>query len=357
MRRIIHQRRGFFDYAVILLALSLVVWAGCDTAESPAPDLVEDVVLSPDDPQVRMVMDVQDRNTDDLMSRPGVVGTGTGLTEDGRPAIVVLVESEVAAKEAALPEAIDAVPVVTLVTGEIKALKGPPSPPVDHTARFDRPVPLGISTGHPSITAGTIGARVKQGNNVFALSNNHVYAASNAASIGDAVIQPGTFDGGTSPADNIGTLFDFEPIVFSTSANNVIDAAIASTTTALLDNTTTSDCYGTPKSTTITAEVNMKVMKCGRTTEFTTGNITAINATVNVNYGAPGVARFVDQIITTNISAGGDSGSLVVVQGKGKNKNDDRKPVGLLYAGSSSATILNPIGAVLTRFGVTIDGE
>lgn len=109
---------------------------------------------------------------------------------------------------------------------------------------------------------------------------------------------------------------------------------------------------------TIDAAVNMKVKKCGRTTEFTKGTITAINATVNINYGAPnGVAQFVGQIITTNISAGSDSGSLVVVDGKGKNKNDDRKPVGLLYAGSSSITILNPIEPVLTRFGLTIDGE
>ena len=72
-----------------------------------------------------------------------------------------------------------------------------------------------------------------------------------------------------------------------------------------------------------------------------------------------GVARFVNQIIITpgSFSAGGDSGSLIVVDGKGKNKADDRKPVGLLFAGSSFATIANPIDAVLTRFGVTIDGE
>ena len=80
----------------------------------------------------------------------------------------------------------------------------------------------------------------------------------------------------------------------------------------------------------------------------------AINATVNVGYDS-GVARFVNQIIITpgNFSAGGDSGSLIVVE-KGK---DARKPVGLLFAGSTSITVANPIGAVLSRFGVTVDGE
>lgn len=95
-------------------------------------------------------------------------------------------------------------------------------------------------------------------------------------------------------------------------------------------------------------------MKYGRTTGQTKGRISAINATVNVNYGAPGVARFVDQIIITgSFSAGGDSGSLIVIQ-KGAN---ERKPVGLLFAGSANTTIANPIDFVLERFDVAVDGE
>lgn len=97
-----------------------------------------------------------------------------------------------------------------------------------------------------------------------------------------------------------------------------------------------------------------RVMKHGRTTQQTKGRVFATNATVNVNCGSPGVARFVNQIVITgSFSAGGDSGSLVVLE-KGK---DARQPVGLLFAGSSSTTIANPIDAVLSRFGVIIDGE
>ena len=170
------------------------------------------------------------------------------------------------------------------------------------------------------------------------------------------MIQPGTFDGGISPADDIGTLSAFEPIVFSTSASNKFDAAIALSSTTNLGNATLSSGYGTPKSDTVAAAINQKVMKYGRTTGQTEGRVTAINATVDVGY-SNGVARFVNQIIIEpgGFSAGGDSGSLIVVQGKGKDKADDRKPVGLLFAGSFFVTVASPIDAVLDRFGVTID--
>jgi len=79
--------------------------------------------------------------------------------------------------------------------------------------------------------------------------------------------------------------------------------------------------------------VGTLVKKTGRTTNFTVGRITAINATVGVGYDAGRVARFVDQMITTNLSAGGDSGSLVTTL--------DNVAVGLLFAGSSVATIVN----------------
>ena len=109
-----------------------------------------------------------------------------------------------------------------------------------------RPAPMGYSVGHPAITAGSIGARVVDGSgNVYVLSNNHVLANSNDASIGDPALQPGPFDGGTS-ADRIGTLFAFQSIDFS-GGDNTIDAAIAISTTADLSNATPADDgYGAP---------------------------------------------------------------------------------------------------------------
>ena len=73
------------------------------------------------------------------------------------------------------------------------------------------------------------------------------------------------------------------------------------------------------------------VQKTGRTTNYTTGKVTSINATVNVNYGGGRVAKFCRQILTTNMSAGGDSGSLLC--------DLNENAVGLLFAGSSSVTV------------------
>ena len=285
----------------------------------------------------RLNQDQLGAHTDALLARPGIVGTAVGLGANGRAVVLVFTEK---AGVAGIPGSLDGVIVVPRVTGKIVAFGDP-------TERH-RPAPPGVSTGHPSITAGTIGARVRDAaGNVFALSNNHVYADENKASIGDHVIQPGTFDSGSSPADDLGTLADFEPIVFSTSASNVIDAAIALSSTSLLDNATY--CGWTPSSVTSAAKLRMKVKKCGRTTGATEGRVTGINATVNIGYGT-GTARFINQIIIQpgNFSAGGDSGSLIVTKGEGQ-------PTGLLFAGSSSITIANPIDPVLARFGVTID--
>ena len=223
-----------------------------------------------------------------------------------------------------------------------------------------------MSGGQPCTEGGTIGARVREGTSVGARSNNHVYAAVNCddcpgCALGDAVIQPGTFDGGASPADDIGTVADFQEIDFTAgTCSNTFDAAIALSSTAKLGNATPSAGYGTPSSTTMAAVLNMKVKKFGRTTGLTKGSVNAVNATVNVNYGGAGVACFTGQIIITpgTFSAGGDSGSLVVVDGKGRRgAANDRKPVGLLFAGSLTVTIINPIDAILDRFGVTIHGN
>jgi len=297
---------------------------------------------------------IQDRHTGRLMAIPGVVGTATGLDAAGQPVVKVFLAKGGVPGIAANLEGVSVDVEVTGVFVALRKPSGKPSKPpaIDPTARFPRPVPIGVSTGHPNITAGTISCRVKDAlGNVYALSNNHVYADENRALIGDNVLQPGRYDGGVNPADAIGTLAAFAPIEFSTTANNEIDAAIALSSMANLGNATPSNGYGTPKSSIVTAKVRLSVKKYGRTTGQTQGRVYAVNATVNVGYDT-GVARFVKQIIVTpgSFSAGGDSGSLVVTA-------DGNNPVGLLFAGSTSMTVCNPIDAVLTRFGVTIDGQ
>jgi len=338
---------------VIILGLSLLI-PSVSAAASPPPE---------GPPGLKRAIEVKEKHVDDLLETNGVVGVGIGHNDTSNPAIIVFTETP---GVRGLPTSLDGVPVVTKYSGKFYANPKPDKPDkpgkppkddepdVDPTGYFDRPVPVGVSTGHPNITAGTIGARVTDGVNVYALSNNHVYANENRAAIGDPVLQPGPYDGGTL-ADDIGTLAAFVPIDF-TGEVNYVDAAIASSTKELLGNSTPADGYGTPKSAIVDASIGLKVKKYGRTTGETNGRISAINATIEVGYDS-GVAIFTNQIVISpgNFSAGGDSGSLIVVNDK--RSDDHLKPVGLLFAGSSLYTIANPIDSVLAAFNVSIDGQ
>jgi hypothetical protein len=190
--------------------------------------------------RIREAIAVQDRHTEQLIRIPGVVGIGMGIGANGWPVIRLFSSVPVVI---GIPQTLDGIPVTIKVTGMFIAYSDPRD-------RFERPVPIGISSGHPLVTAGTIGARVKDdGGNVYALSNNHVYANQNDADIGDSILQPGTFDGGSDPEDKIGELFDFEEIDFSIFGSNTMDAAIASTTPDELGQAALPQGYGMPNST------------------------------------------------------------------------------------------------------------
>ena len=334
---------------------------------SPSTDFAS---LTPEQQALELaaVIRIQERNQSLLFRSPGIVGTAVGLTESGLPAIQVYVTG---GGLPLLPSMLDGVPVVVREAGPFIAyqelparVQGPASgdrsgeAAIDRYGRFTRPVPIGVSTGHPSATAGTIGALVTDGALLYALSNHHVYAAGTDARIGDDLLQPGRVDGGLAPADVIGTLAAFEPIRFSLMANNRIDAALAVTTQ--VDARTPGDGYGAPRSPPLKALPGMKAKKYGRTTGLTTGRVDAINATVNVRY-ANDVARFTGQIIfCCSMSAGGDSGSLIVrddVDADGNEGSEDRRPIALLFAGDGRMTIASPIGEVLDAFGVRIVGD
>jgi len=335
---------------VVVSVISVLVLSGVLSGQGRSEDAFQ------------RVMEVQERHTERLMAIDGVEGTAVGLDDEDQPAVKVFLER---GGVAGVPKNLDGVPVHAVVTGKIYALPKPGAEgqdgnrakSVNPAGWFPAPVPIGVSTGHPKITAGTIGCRVKGGGNVYALSNNHVYANENNAKIGDIVLQPGTYDGGmlSNPNHHIGTLAAFVPIVFSRNANNTVDAAIAlndPTKQRQLGNATPDGGYGTPSSTIAAAQIGIAVQKYGRTTGLTKGTVTGIKATVNVSYGPGKTARFVNQIIITpgSFSAGGDSGSLVVT-------NPGRNPIGLLFAGSSTMTVANPIGDVLSSLHVAIDGQ
>ena len=305
----------------------------------------------------------QERHTPALMRIPGVVGTAVGLSPSGRAVVRVFLRTA----EVRPPAELDGVPVAAEVTGLFMALSDP-------TTR-QRPAPLGFSVGHPSITAGTIGALVRNPSSsaFFVLSNNHVLANSNDAFLGDPTLQPGPYDGGTVASDQIGTLHAFQTIDFSGGINS-IDAAIALTDTFSTGSATPSDDgYGAPNAK-IWGDANndgvfdneaallgLNLMKYGRTTKWTHGQVTGIRASLNICYEVIYIgpipicvqqAYFEDQIIIGpgGFSAGGDSGSLIVTD------DGNRNPVALLFAGSTTETIANRIDLVLNHFGVSVVG-
>lgn len=235
-------------------------------------------------------------------------------------------------------------------------------------ARRARPAEGGYSVGHFKITAGTIatcvydllpgaatGSQPQPGvgmpQRFYILSNNHVLANVNAAMVGDPILQPGPFDGGTFPTDLIARLSRFIPITLEPPTprilhRNLVDAAVAEGQFHDLDREIYWGGYVRGWRRRANVAVGTTVQKTGRTTNFTTGRITAINATVDVGFGGGRIGRFQDQIITTNMSAGGDSGSLVVTP--------DEVAVGLLFAGSSVATIANQIENVRSLLRVEV---
>jgi len=230
-----------------------------------------------------------------------------------------------------------------------------------------RPSPSGFSVGNVRVTAGTLGSVVYDflpGASVdppgpglgtpakfYILSNNHVLADSNRAQLGSAILQPGVFDGGTDPADRIATLDRFIPIQFAPQTpverhNNVVDCALG--TVEFQDATREQYFSGAPRAWRRKANVAVGdlVKKTGRTTNISFGRIMAVDATIDVNYGTAGTARFKDQVLTTSISAGGDSGSLVT--------SLDNVALGLLFAGSSVITVANHIENVRALLRVEI---
>ncbi len=331
----------------------------------PSPAVHDDLWIfgssrAPGSYDLSAAITAQDLHAPDLFAIDGVVGTAVGIGLGGTPVVMVYTAR---VGVLGVPASLEGIPVLPEVTGEFWALGDGPRAresdnAVDPKQRFPRPVPIGVSGGQPDVTAGTIGARVSDGAKTYALSNNHVFANRNDANKGDDILQPGRVDGGTDPTNSIGTLHDYEPLRFCsvlTCPDNRIDAAIALTSAENLGTSTPANGYGEPRSKTTAAALSQRVQKYGRTTGLTTGTVTGVNATINVNYNN-GTVRFVDQILISdgNFSQGGDSGSLVVSNASG---GDDRKPVGLLFAGSNTHTIANPIDLVLERFGVSVDGS
>jgi hypothetical protein len=337
---------------------------------------------------VETVRKTKQQNLETLMSKPNVVAVGIGFKEtngeltDELSVVVSVVEkisAEALTPETLVPQQLGGVRTDVQALGVIKALQSP-------TSRM-RPAPGGCSVGHFDVTAGTLGCLVYRGSQAFILSNNHVLANCNRAQRGDAILQPGKQDGGTM-SDQIAVLEDFVPINFGSqptptptpggcsvaravaagynavarafgsasrmntmsvtpqAAGNIVDCALGR---PLSPNVVESRILsiGQPHGS-ATATLNTQVVKSGRTSGFTTGQIRQIDVTVQVEYEGVGTATFSGQLVATGMSQAGDSGAAVL--------DVNARVVGLLFAGSDAATMINPIQNVMAALSVTIPG-
>lgn len=235
-----------------------------------------------------------------------------------------------------------------LVAGVSRADNGP-----QHKVKQAPPVKMGTSGGSKNdksgfyCCGGTLGCLVLRDGVLSILSNNHVLGRSGVAVAGEDTLQPGLIDSGCN-GNTPNVVGDYAGNLVPLGTANV-DAAISTARTnvdatgAILD-------IGVPISTVQAPTINLPVRKSGRTTGHTTGTIKTINTTVTVQYqkgcgtGQKFNVTFTQQIVSTNMSAGGDSGSLLI-------SNDGTpNPVGLLFAGNSTSTVYNRASAVVSAF-------
>lgn len=316
-----------------------------------------------------------------LFQRKNVVACGLGykirgdtLTQELSLIVSVVRKETIDAltSQDIIPQAVDGLVTDVVEVGRLRAQW----PDISDPRLRYRPAHPGVSIGHEDVTAGTFGFLVRRGNDTFILSNNHVLANCNEGKPGDAIYQPGEIDGGTAD-DRIATLTEFLSLDFGespgqcsianilakllnglasitgsshrlqsvqvTSGENQMDAALAR-----VDDLTLVDpeIFGIGRLTGVgEPELGQSVQKMGRTTGLTEGIVTQIDVTVNIDFSGRN-ARFTDQIITTRMSAPGDSGSGIL--------DMDKRAVGLLFAGSDRATIFTPITRILDHFGIEI---
>ena len=119
---------------------------------------------------------------------------------------------------------------------------------------------------------------------------------------------------------------------------------------------------GTISKTTLTASINQAVKKSGRTTGLSRSSIVGLNATISVTYdnecagGTAFTKTFIRQIVIGNKASrflnSGDSGSLMV-----EDVATNPRAIGLLFAGSSTDAIANPINQVLSLLSATMVGQ
>jgi len=323
-------------------------------------------LLTLDHPHAKAVMAVQKTVTPDLMKLPGVLGTAVGLDDSGQAALVIYVDQDSPAR-AETPQirgVSGKVNVKVELTDKFRAFAA-------HTAKQSPPIQLGTSGGWSYDLAngyccgGTLGSLVQVNGVQYIMSNYHVFESDIVsggngivATTGDPVIQPGLIDVGCNAANAqvVGSL-----VKLSSLPNSNVDVSVAQVVSGMVSTDGAILEIGTISRNTVGPALRQGVKKSGRTSGLTSSSVSGLNATISVTYdnecagGTAFTKTFTGQIVVSNRGSkflrAGDSGSLMV-----ENVTTNPRAVGLLYAGSSTSAIANPINAVLQFIGATLGG-
>lgn len=208
-----------------------------------------------------------------------------------------------------------------------------------------RPIPGGVSFGNALISSGTYSWKAKNlsDGSIVSYTNAHVGASDLLKDMtyqrSRKLLQPGAYFGGNIKNDLVGENIRF--VKLNKGGNNWVDGCVGS----ILNQEDFADEIleiGVPSKVGTSIEAGLEIKKSGATTGLTRGNVVSINSIINVGYGDLGIIRFVEQIVGTRMSAGGDSGSSMLADGD-QNTYRDNELLGVLFAGGPNATIFNPI--------------
>jgi hypothetical protein len=219
---------------------------------------------------------------------------------------------------------------------------------------------------------GTVGSLVSRGGAQYILSNNHILARTDLAVTGDPIIEPGLIDVNcnSAAATTVANLSQFVSFENPPAGKALADAAIARVVPGTVDPTGAISQLGATNNGTLPTDgpphagsgvaptLGLAVAKSGRSTGLTCSTIESINVSISVEYqkgcgtGSTLIKNYSNQVQVAGgeFSAQGDSGSLIVTQ-------DTADPVALLYAGSDTDTVGNPIGDVLNALADPATGE
>lgn len=213
----------------------------------------------------------------------------------------------------------------------------------------------GCSIGHPNVTAGTLGIPVfedvrgvEANPRALVLSNCHVLAEDPRRPMpGTEVIHPASSDGGDLKRNVVGRLFRGVPLSAGMGAPNRVDAAVAELTDRAALGRGLHGLGEVPRwRADADLPIGTRVAKVGRSTGLSFGLLRAVGVSYKVDYNLGQPLLFTDQILTTHLAEGGDSGSVLLSLG-------ERPAVaGLLLGGSHDVTIASPIQAVHEALGV-----